>query len=191
MNHERMDNEELQYIALDAMNNGRHGEAVMLLKTLLDREPEHANARYLLAAEHAQLGMFERAEQGLRAVLAVSPDFGMARFQLGQLLLMRDAGEEAVDALASLAAGEDAMAAYARALCALATDSEATAIRELDAGLRLPQPVPTLAAEMQALREKFAHSARPALHPVESAQAPVGDAMPGARMFIAGYGRGA
>lgn len=188
MNHELLDNEELMFVALDAVNHGRFGEGISVLKTLLQREPGHANARYLLAAQHAQLGMFERAEIGFRALLETSPGFTVARFQLGQLLLMREAMIEAKTVLSPLVGGEDALGAYARALCAFADGEHPTVLRELDEGLRLPQTVPTLATDMQALRARLTEEvdAPPPAHD-DLAQDGVA---PSARLLMSGYGRG-
>lgn len=187
MNHELLDNEELMFVALDAVNNSRFGEGLAVLKTLLRREPDHANARYLLAAQHAQLGMFERAETGFRALLETSPGFTVARFQLGQLLLMREAMAEAKAVLSPLLGGDDALGAYARALCAFADGDHPAVLRELDEGLRLPQAVPTLATDMQALRARLTEAgAQPSPHEdlIQEGVAP------SARLLMSGYGRG-
>lgn len=192
MDHDQLDNEELMFVALDAVNNGRYGEGLSVLKTLLQREPDHANARYLLAAQHAQLGMFERAEIGFRALLETSPGFTVARFQLGQLLLMREAMAEAKAVLSPLVVGDDALAAYARALCAFADGEHPTVLRELDEGLRLPQTVPTLATDMQALRARLTEAgAPPSTHHDPAQGGPVQDGVaPSARLLMSGYGRG-
>lgn len=154
----RLDNEELLFVALDAVNGGRYGEAVAVLKELLERDPDSTNARYLLAAQHAQLGMHARAESGFQALLSVAPELNMARLQLAQLLLMRDAKFEVKEVLSPMKFGKDALAAYARGLIALADDLEASALHELDLGLQLPQPVPALAADMRALCNRLRQS---------------------------------
>ena len=75
MNYENLDNEELLRLALDAINGNRDAEAMSMLKLMLSREPGHLHATYLLAAQHAQIGMFDRAEAGMRTVVAQSPEF--------------------------------------------------------------------------------------------------------------------
>jgi predicted Zn-dependent protease len=112
-----------------------------MLRALLDRDPAHLHAQYLLAAQHAQLGLVDRAEAGFRTVTAQAPEFPMPRFQLAQLLLMRGGNNEARELLAPVAAQPDALGAYARGL-AVADDDIAGAVRELEAGLALPQDVP-------------------------------------------------
>lgn len=185
MSYDHLDSEELLYVALNAMNHDRHGEALVLLKTLVEREPGLANGRYLLAAQHAQLGMFERAEAGFRDLLTAVPDLPMARFQLGQLLLMRDAREDVETVLAPLVAGDDALSAYARALCRLSAQDESGALHELESGLASPQQMPSLAADMQNLHERLSQSRAPT--PAATA-ANESEAVP--RMFMTGYGRG-
>lgn len=190
MGYDKLDNEELLRLALDAINNGRDADSLVMLKTLLERDPRHVYAQYLLAAQHAQLGMFERAEAGFRAAVAGAPDLAIARFQLGQLLVMKGVTEEATQMLAPLADRGDALAAYARALVAAANEDAPTAVRELDQGLALPQEIPALAGDMQRLRDRL--SAQGAdIATVQATEAALAETNPiGANpMFLASYGR--
>lgn len=187
MNYEKLDNDELLRLSLDAMNNGRDADAVVMLKTLLERDPGHVYGQYLLAAQHAQLGMPDRAEAGFRAVVSVAPEFPIARFQLGQLLVIKGAHDEARQVLLPLTVADDALGAYARAMSAAAAEDIADAVRELDAGLALPQEIPALAGDMQRLRDQLQQV--PESAPVAAAVAD-GPAVP-APMFLTGYGRGA
>lgn len=184
MNYEKLDNDELLRLALDAMNNGRDADSLVMLKTLLERDPRHFYAQYLLAAQHAQLGMFDRAEEGFRKVAAEAPDFVMGRFQFGQLLVTRGAADEARQVLKPLMGQDDAVGAYARALMHAAGEDAFAAVKELEAGLLLPQEIPALAADMQRLRDQF-------LQLLESSGAPVpapAGAAP-APIFLTGYSR--
>lgn len=156
MNYEKLDNDELLVLALAAINGGRDAEALLLLKTLLEREPGQVHARYLLAAQYAQMGLMDRAEAGFRAVVAAAPQLAIARFQLGQLLLGKGDADQAAAVLAPLSGGDDALAAYARGLSALVGEDSVAAARELRAGLALAQPVPALAADMQRLLDGIA-----------------------------------
>lgn len=92
---ERLDNPTLLRLALEAIQDARDVEAVGLLKRVLEREPDNLHAQYLLAIQHAQLGLYERAEQRLREVLTAAPQFVVARFQLAQLLVMRGTVKDA------------------------------------------------------------------------------------------------
>jgi predicted Zn-dependent protease len=177
MTYQTLDNDELLRLALNAMNADRDPEAIDLLKTLLERDPGHGYGQYLLAAMHAQIGMMDRAEAGFRAAVAAMPELAVARFQLGQLLVLQGRGDETRDVLAPLAAAApgEALGAYARALTAAAGDDAATAIAELGEGLRCDQPIPALAGDMQRLLERL--------------QSADGAPPPAAPMFLSGYGR--
>lgn len=180
MTHSKLDSEELLRLALSAMNADRDAEAIDLLKTLLEREPGNGQAHFLLAATHAQHGMLDRAESGFRAAIEAMPQLTVARFQLGQLLLLQGRGPEAADVLADLEHGEDTtLAAYARGLSAIAREDVATAIAELRTGLAGEQAIPALAGDMQRLCER--------LQDADGGAAPPPSATP---LFLSGYGRG-
>ncbi|MBW8808270.1 hypothetical protein [Lysobacter capsici] len=190
MGYDKLDNEELLRLALDAINNGRDADSLVMLKTLLERDPKHVYAQYLLAAQHAQLGMFERAEAGFRAAVAGAPDLAIARFQLGQLLVMKGTIEEATQMLAPLADRGDALAAYARALVAAANEDAPAAVRELDQGLALPQDIPALAGDMQRLRDRLSVQGAE-LATAQATEAALAEVNPISAnpMFLASYGR--
>lgn len=182
MNYEKLDNEELLRLSLAAMNGARDADAVVMLKTLVERTPDHAYGQYLLAAQHAQMGLMDRAESGFRAAVQLAPEFPMARFQLGQLLLLKDERQEARETLAPLQSADDsALSAYASALIALGDEQLALAAEHLEAGLTKPQPIPALAEDMRKLRTSL--DAR-----MEQGSEPA-DAPAGASLFLSNYGR--
>lgn len=185
MNFDKLDQDELLRLALDALHHGRDADAVVMLKSMLEREPRHTYALHLLAAQHAQLGMFDRAEAGFRAAVSSAPDFPVARFQLAQLLVMKGALDEAKATLAPLVSQGDALGAYARALCAAADDNADDAVRELESGLALPQEIPALAADMRRLGDTLrgiGSDLPPANVATTTTTAPI---------FLTGYGRDA
>lgn len=151
MTHDRHATADLLRLALDAIQQARDVEAVRLLQRVLVREPDNLHVQYLLAIQHAQLGLFDRAEERLRAVLAVLPEFVVARFQLAQLLLMRGTAKDAREWLAPVLDQADPLGAYARGLSAAAEGELDRACALLEAALRLPQPVPVLAEDMRRL----------------------------------------
>lgn len=153
MSIERMDSEELIYLSLRAMSASRDGNAMELLAALLEREPEHAQGNYLLAAQYAQLGMLGQAETYFRkAMILAGNHFPMPRFQLGQLLMVQGRSDEAVDVLLPLTNALDpALRAYANAFIALAGQQVADAITALREGLQHPQSIPVLADDMRRL----------------------------------------
>lgn len=182
MTYERLDSDELLRLALSAMNASKDAEATDLLKILVDREPSHAYGQYLLAAQHAQLGLMDRAEVGFRAAVTLAPaDFPMPRFQLGQLLVLKGEAGEARETLAPVAQGSDSLAAYAAALTDLTVEDVPSAIQHLQQGLGLPQAIPALEQDMarllQQLREREQH------------QEQSGITSPGASFLLSNYGR--
>jgi len=84
-----IDNEERLHLALRASFDGDHHTAILHLKELLKDEPEHAEALYLLAIQHAELGLFDRAIAEMQRAVHLQPDLESARFQLGLLLMER------------------------------------------------------------------------------------------------------
>lgn len=182
MNYEKLDNEELLRLAVDAMTNGRDADAVVMLKTLLERDPGHVHAQYLLAAQHAQMNLFDRAEAGFRAVVANDSGHAMARFQLGQLLVMNGDGSGAIATLGPLTSQADALGAFARAMCAAANEDVVGAAGEIEAGLGLSQTVPALAEDMQRLLERLRHGS---VDPVPAATTSAAVSP----LFLTGYNR--
>src|SRR5262245_33438307 len=87
-----LDAEEYFHLALHASAAGDHHACMTYLEQVLQREPLNARAIYLLAVQHAELGLTQRAVAGIKAALAIDPDLEIARFQLG-LLLMFDRQE--------------------------------------------------------------------------------------------------
>lgn len=186
MGYEKLDNEELLRLSLDAMNTARDADSVVMLKTLLDREPEHAYGQYLLAAQHAQMGLMDRAEAGFRAAVRLADaDFPMPRFQLGQLLLLKGEHDEARQVLAPLHNSSDAaLSAYAAALSALAGEDLGAAVHDLQTGLEQPQTIPALAEDMRRLltnlQDKLTEQGGAATEPATPA---------GASLLLSNYGR--
>jgi Flp pilus assembly protein TadD len=187
MNHQNLDNEELLRLALDATGNNNHADAVSMLKTLVERDNKHVFGTYLLAAEHAQLGMVDRAEEGFRRTVNLAPDFAMARFQLGQLLMVKGDNAGAAETFAPIAqsTGSDALPAFARALAAVANDDMQEAIRQLQDGLARPQEVPALTGDMQRMLDHLLANAGDA--PADEPAKPAG----AASLLLSNYGKSA
>lgn len=183
MTYAILDNDELLRLALEAMNTGKDADAVVMLKTLVERDPGNAYGQYLLAAQHAQMGLMDRAEAGFRAAVGNGLELPVARFQLGQLLLVKGDSAEAKATLEPLTTSDDlALAAYARALTATADENAEAAITQLSEGLALPQSIPALGADMHRLLESLQALAS------SSSPATVSNA-PAAAMYLSNYGR--
>ena len=185
MTYAILDNDELLRLALDAMNTGKDADAMVMLKTLVERDPRNAYGQYLLAAQHARMGLMDRAEAGFRAAVGNGLELPVARFQLGQLLLVKGDSAEAKATLEPLATSDDhALAAYARALMAAADENAQAAISQLNEGLALPQTIPALGADMQRLLGNLQSLPDQG----EADHAAAGNT-PAASMYLSNYGR--
>jgi Tfp pilus assembly protein PilF len=187
MTYDKLDNDELLRIALDAINQDRHADAVSMLKTLLERDSKHVFGTYLLAAEHAQLGMMDRAEEGFRKTVELAPDFPMARFQLGQLHLTKSDAASAKTVLAPLAnlpAGQ-ALSGYAKGLIAAANEDIGEAITQIQAGLACDQDIPALASDMRRVLDNLL-ALGGGIAPTPS---PIGTPASAAPMYLSNYGK--
>ncbi len=165
-----LDPDEYLHLAIHASSVGNHHACMTYLKEVLQRQPAHASALYLLAAQHAELGLMERAISGMKAALAITPDLEIARFQLGLLLLDRDRAGEAKQQLSALDASlNPALKAFSQALLALADADPAGAQKKLALGLALPSSNPALSTMMQRFFEHLAKKNEAAVEPPASA----------------------
>ena len=156
MGYENIDNEELLHLSLEAIGSARDADALDMLKTLVERDPGHLHAQYLLASQHAQIGLLDRAEDGFRAAAGLAPtSFPMPRFQLGQLLLLKEQRGEAIEVLTPLLDETTALGCYAYAMVALANGDTPGAIRSLRQGIQEPQPISELANDMKRLLSRL------------------------------------
>lgn len=145
-----LDIEERFHLALHAGSVGQHHACLTYLKEILQQEPRHAPAIYLLAVQHAELGLAERAIHGMKAALAIEPTIAIARFQLGLLLLDINRRAEAKESFAALSGSPDsALRMFCEAMMALADDDPGVARERLAAGLSEPSSNPALSAVMR------------------------------------------
>jgi DNA-binding CsgD family transcriptional regulator len=148
------DADEYLHLALHASSVGNHHACMTYLKELLQQQPAHAFAIHLLATQHAELGLYERAIKGMTAALAINPQLQIARFQLGMLLLDRQRATEAKQQFAMLADTQDpALRLYCRALTALADGNAPLASERLTSGLACKQANPAMASQMRRVLE--------------------------------------
>ncbi|HJY35993.1 MAG TPA: tetratricopeptide repeat protein [Steroidobacteraceae bacterium] len=154
-----LDAEEYFHLALHASATGDHHACMSYIEEVLQREPHNARAIYLLAVQHAELGLTQRAIAGIKAALSIDPDLELARFQLG-LLLMFDRNEprEAKNYLERLGNSENrALRAYSQAMIAIADNEPALARQKLAIGLSESAPDSPLSTLMRRLFERMAN----------------------------------
>jgi tetratricopeptide (TPR) repeat protein len=127
-----LDAEECLHLALHASSVGNHHACMTYLKQGLQQQPGNARAIYLLAAQHAELGLLERAIGGMKAAIAIEPGLEIARLQLGLLLLDRNRGNEAREHFSALAKASDhTLRLCSEAMMAVADNDSAVAGQKL------------------------------------------------------------
>jgi tetratricopeptide (TPR) repeat protein len=154
-----LDAEEYFHLALHASAAGDHHACMTYLEQVLQREPNNARAIYLLATQHAELGLMQRAITGIKTALAIEPDLEIARFQLG-LMLMFDNSQpgDAKQYLARLCSSEHRpLRAYAEALIAIADNELGLARQKLAIGLSESPTDAPLSALMRRLFERMSN----------------------------------
>ena len=188
MSYAKLDNEEILKVALSAINQDNHVEAISLLKTLIERDDKHAFANYLLAAEHAQIGMLDRAEIGFSKVVSLAPDFKIARFQLGQLYMLKGDAELVRKTLMPLVSNVGSnleLSHFAKGLIAIVDENITNAITELKAGLDCEQENPTLAGDMARILENLSNIVSSDLSSSTSVITP----QPSSNIYLSGYSK--
>jgi len=84
---ERLDADELLQLCLRAAAENRHEDAIAYLKRALAVKPRDGRLHYMLAAEHAQIGLYDRAAEEMAKAVELDPSLVTAHFQLGLLHL--------------------------------------------------------------------------------------------------------
>lgn len=153
-----LDDDELVHLAMEASREQRHGDAIAYLKQAVERSDSNYRAVYLLAAQHAQIGLNDRAIEGFRKALEIEPKLSPARFQLGLLLLCNARVDEALAAWQPLdeLAETDPYLHFARGMERLCRDDFAGCEESLKRGMALNQVNPSLNADMNGVLERMA-----------------------------------
>jgi tetratricopeptide (TPR) repeat protein len=148
-----IDVEECFHLALHAASMGQTHVCVPYLRQVLQEQPTHARALHLLAAQHAEIGLHERAITGMKAALASEPQLEIARFQLGLLLLDCGRRAEAKENLAALLGSSDpGLPAFAAAMIALADEDLQVAREQIALGLTQARNRPVAALMQRVLQ---------------------------------------
>jgi Flp pilus assembly protein TadD len=148
-----LDAEELLGLALNALRTGDHGAALGHLKQGATRFPDNARIAYLLGAEHAQIGLFDRAEEEMARAIQLDPNLVVARFQLGLLQMTQGRADDARatwDALDQLPEAH-ALRLFKQGLGALSQDRFAEARNLLQRGIEANDFSPDLSRDMTNL----------------------------------------
>ncbi|MBB6091184.1 tetratricopeptide (TPR) repeat protein [Povalibacter uvarum] len=154
-----LDADEYLHLAFHASAHGQHHACLSYLKEVLSLQPRNATALYLLATQHADLGLHARAIAGMKSALAIDPGLEAARFQLGWMLMDAGAVAEAKTHFGTLATSADqAMQSYASALGALADGNIVAAKSHIESGLSRKVGNPGLTNIMMQLLAKLSNA---------------------------------
>lgn len=134
---EKLDADELLHLALRASEQGEHEQAITLLKRAADLSPKNGRICYMLGAEHAQIGLYDRAVQEMSTAVALEPDLHTASFQLGLLHLTSGRVAEADQAWKPLdgLGAENPLTLFKTGLLQLARDEFDLCLQNLRKGI--------------------------------------------------------
>jgi tetratricopeptide (TPR) repeat protein len=170
-----LDDEELLHLAIEASREQRHGDAIDYLKQAVERSDSNYKARYLLAAQHAQIGLTERAIEEFNQALAIEPNLPPARFQLGLLLLCNARVQEALAAWEPLEQlrESDPYLYFKRGMESLCRDDFGGCEENLKRGMELNTVNAALNTDMQrVLNDVAAHLAKQGLEKPATGEQP-------------------
>lgn len=186
-----LDGDEYLQLALHASGKGDHHAALVYLKSALAQDNRNALALYMLAAQHAELGLYLRARSEFLQVLEINPDMEIARFQLGLLHTQLDEAEAARATFGHLAefTADAALKAFARGLIALLDDKPAEAHDLIQSGLTncSNEPLKNDMARVLANIDARLGSTGAAAATAAPAQAAAEPAKPRAGIFLGAY----
>jgi len=142
--------------AMAASQSGAVEEAIRLFREAAHAQPGVAVPLFLLAAELAQSGAMQEAEQAYAGALLLAPELHTARFQLG---LLQFSSNRAAQALLTwqplLSVGDEApWPHFVRGFGALAADQFAEAITFLEAGIACNAVNPPLNADIRLVIQR-------------------------------------
>jgi tetratricopeptide (TPR) repeat protein len=98
INTTMLDSEELLYLAIRASAQNQHEQAISHLKQAIEKEPDSAKLYYMLGAEHAEIGLYDRAIEEITKATKIDPKLDTAHFQLGLLYVTSGDIQKAIEA---------------------------------------------------------------------------------------------
>ncbi|MFL6712461.1 MAG: tetratricopeptide repeat protein [Sulfurifustis sp.] len=159
--HEHLDSQELLHLALDASRRHKHEDAITLLKRALAIAPDDARLHYLLGAEHAQIGLYDRAAEEMQNAVHLDPKLETAHFQLGLLHVTSGRVEQAAEAWKPLdKLGPDhPLYLFKTGLLHLSKDEFSECERNLRRGIGANKANPALNNDMQRILREIENQA--------------------------------
>lgn len=132
-----LDAREYLHLAVNASQKGDHHASMEYLHKCLEQEPKNSDALYLLAAEHAEIGLLDRAVDGMERAIAIDPAQEMAVFQVSLLYMAKGDLRTAEEKLRALnkQTQDAALRQYSTAMLHLVANETNDAVREITVGL--------------------------------------------------------
>lgn len=120
-----LDAEEYLHLAIHATQQGLHHSALDYLHKCLEQEPENASAIFLLAAEHAELGLYKRAIEEMKKSISLNDKLEMAYYQLALLYMQQGDDSEAQPLWQHLAdqSADESLQEFSKGMLLLTADS--------------------------------------------------------------------
>jgi tetratricopeptide (TPR) repeat protein len=165
MDTQVLDSEELLHLALHAVKQQQHSEAITLLKRALLQTPQQGRLHYLLGAEYAQIGLYERAIAAMTEAITLDSSLHLAIFQLGLLHLTQGQPELAAKVWLPLEEldAQAPLRLFSLGLQHLAKDEFIACKEKLLQGIQLNQSIPELNQDMQRILDQLPE---PHTHPL-------------------------
>lgn len=157
----QLDADELLHFAVQASQNQQNEKAILYLKHALQQAPDNAKLHYFLGAEHAAIGMMDRAIEEMSHAVKLAPELETAHFQLGLLYATSAQIEQADKAWRALdKLGENnPLYLFKTGLLQLADDDFENATENLSRGISVNHANPDLNTDMQRILEGISQTA--------------------------------
>ena len=155
-----LDQSELLHLAMHSSTAGHTGQSIVYLKEAVSRPDASGSANFLLGAEYATIGMYDRALAQMEAALVIDPTLAIARFQLGLLWLTSGNRESATKTLEPLLelGSQEPLALFAQGLLFLIQDRFEESLHCLQNGMELNKSNPALNIDMQKIVDRIKHA---------------------------------
>ena len=173
----QLDADELLHLAIRSSEADRHEESLSYLKRAAELAPKNGKIYYMLGAEHAQIGLYDRAAEEMAKAVELEPDLYTAHFQLGLLhitsarVAQAESAWKALDGLAP----DHPLYLFKTGLLQLARDEFNECALNLKRGIQLNAANPALNNDMQRILgdlEKNINSTSTPTTPVKTKLAP-------------------
>lgn len=183
-----LDADELLHFAIKASRSNENEKAILYLKHALALSPDNAKIHYFLGAQHAEIGMFDRAIVDMSKAVSIDPSLDTAYFQLGLLYATSGRIAEATTAWKALNKLNDKHPLYLfkTGLLHLAKDEFAEAQACLTQGIELNKINMDLNKDMQKIldsTEKLVAASTPATSSKTESKAAAGN-----HILLSAYG---